>query len=579
VVRSGDNLVELITPYGGELVNLLVAAEERRELIECANKLPSLQLSPRSVCDLELLSVGAFSPLDRFMGKADYTRVLREMRLANGTLFPVPITLPVEPAHCIQERKNVALRSPKNELLAIMTVEEVFDWNLPEEAGLVLGTTDVRHPLVAEMASWGKTCVSGPLKVINLPKHYDFVDLRKTPSEVRSAMRTLDHTNVVAFQTRNPIHRAHEELTKRAAAQVRSALLIHPVVGMTKPGDVDHYTRVRAYKALVERYYDKKRTLLSLLPLAMRMAGPREAVWHAIIRRNYGANHFIVGRDHAGPGVDSSGRSFYGPYDAQNLLQEFEPEVGVKMIPFQEIVYLPDEARFEERYRVPRGIRVATLSGTQVREDYLSKGATLPDWFTRPETAAILSKISRPLHQQGFCLWFTGLSGAGKSTIAEIIAILLMEHGRQVTVLDGDVVRTHLSKGLGFSKEDRDTNILRIGFVASEIVRHHGAVICAAVSPYRAARNECRTMVGTDHFIEIYVDTPLEVCEQRDTKGMYAKARRGEIKGFTGIDDPYEEPLNPEIRLNTSGAGPEASAHQIIEYLIDRGFLQSSDLY
>jgi sulfate adenylyltransferase len=425
------------------------------------------------------------------------------------------------------------------------------------------------------MASWGKAYISGPLKVLNLPKHYDFIELRKTPAEVRSTLQALGQTNVVAFQTRNPIHRAHEELTKRAAAQVGGALLIHPVVGMTKPGDVDHYTRVRAYKALIKRYYDKRTTVLSLLPLAMRMAGPREAVWHAIIRRNFGANHFIVGRDHAGPGADSSGHPFYGPYDAQNLLRRFEPEVGVKMIPFQEIVYLPDEARFEELQRVPAETRVATLSGTQVRDEFLSKGASLPDWFTRPETAAILSKISLPAHQQGFCIWLTGLSGAGKSTIAEIVAILLMEYGRQVTVLDGDVVRIHLSKGLGFSKEDRDTNILRIGFVASEIVRHHGVVICAAVSPYRAARNECRSMVRKDRFIEVFVDTPLEVCEQRDIKGMYAKARRGEIKGFTGIDDPYEEPLNAEIRFDTTGCSPEYNAHQIINYLIDRGFLQA----
>jgi sulfate adenylyltransferase len=577
-VKTHENIEELISPYCGELVNLLVEDEERRELTEHANKLPSLQLSPRSMCDLELLSIGAFSPLNRFMSKADYSRVLEEMRLANGTLFPIPITLPMQDVQSIENGKDIALRSPKNELLAIVTVEEVFEWSISREARRVLGKTDVRHPLIAEMASWGKAYISGPLKVLNLPKHYDFVELRRTPAEVRSTVQALDHTNVVAFQTRNPIHRAHEELTKRAAAQVGGALLIHPVVGMTKPGDVDHYTRVRAYKALVERYYDKRTTVLSLLPVAMRMAGPREALWHAIIRRNYGANYFIVGRDHAGPGVDSSGRPFYGPYDAQNLLQRFEPEVGVKMIPFQEIVYLPDEARFEEQHQVPPGTRVATLSGTQVRDEYLSKGATLPEWFTRPETAAILSKISLPAHQQGFCIWFTGLSGAGKSTIAEILAILIMEHGRQVTVLDGDVVRTHLSKGLGFSKEDRDTNILRIGFVASEIVRHHGVVICAAVSPYRAARNECRSMVGKDRFIEIYVDTPLEVCAQRDTKGMYAKARRGEIKGFTGIDDPYEEPLNPEIRLNTIGCLPEYNSHQIISYLIDRGFLLSSNL-
>jgi sulfate adenylyltransferase len=344
---------------------------------------------------------------------------------------------------------------------------------------------------------------------------------------------------------------------------------------MTKPGDVDHYTRVRAYRALFDRYYDKSKTLLSLLPLAMRMAGPREALWHAIIRRNHGANHFIVGRDHAGPGKDSTGRPFYGPYDAQELLQQCEAEVGVKMVPFQEIVYLPDQDRFEEQHHVPAGTRIATLSGTQVRNDYLSNGRSLPEWFTRPETAAILSTISLPLHEQGFCLWFTGLSGAGKSTIAEILAILLMEHGRQVTVLDGDVVRTHLSKGLGFSKEDRDTNILRIGFVAAEIVRHQGVVLCAAVSPYRAARNECRAMIGENRFIEIFVDTPLELCERRDIKGMYAKARRGEIKGFTGIDDPYEEPLNPEIRLNTANCPPEANARQIVRYLSERGFLAS----
>jgi sulfate adenylyltransferase len=572
--KSGENIQGLIPPYHGKLVNLLVDNEEREQLVQCANELPSLQLSPRSLCDLELLSVGAFSPLDRFMGKADYTRVLEKMRLANGTLFPIPITLPIPDVRFVQNAKDIALRSPQNELLAVMTIEEVFEWDPAREAYLALGTTDVRHPLIAEMASWGKVFISGPLRVLDLPKHYDFSELRKTPAEVRSTLEALGHTDVVAFQTRNPIHRAHEELTKRASEQIDGGLLIHPVVGLTKPGDVDHYTRVRAYKALVERYYDKSRTVLSLLPLAMRMAGPREALWHAIIRRNYGVNYFIVGRDHAGPGKDSEGRPFYGPYDAQNLLQKFESEIGVKMVPFKEIVYLPDEDRFEEQDRVPAGTRIASISGTEVRVDYLGNGKSLPEWFTRPETTAILSKISLPTHQQGFCVWFTGLSGAGKSTIAEILAILLMEHGRQVTVLDGDVVRTHLSKGLGFSKEDRDTNILRIGFVASEIVRHHGVVICAAVSPYRAARNECRGMVGKDRFIEVFVDTPLQVCEERDIKGMYAKARRGEIKGFTGIDDPYEEPLNPEIRLETTDCPPEHDSRQIINYLIDRGFLR-----
>jgi sulfate adenylyltransferase len=575
-VEDLEKAESLIPPYGGELINLLAEGEERDELTRRASELTSLQLSNRSLCDLELLATGAFSPLDRFMNKSDYTRVIEEMRLQSGTLFPIPITLPVRDLASVRVGEEIALRSPKNDLLAVMMIEEIFDWDLQREARLVLRTEDVRHPLISEMSSWGRYYISGPLKILNLPSHYDFTELRNTPSQVRAALAKLDSSHVVAFQTRNPIHRAHEELTKRAAAQIGGSLLLHPVVGMTKPGDVDHYTRVRAYRALFERYYDKSKTVLSLLPLAMRMAGPREALWHAIIRRNHGANHFIVGRDHAGPGKDSLGRPFYGPYDAQDLLQQFAAEIGVKMVPFQEIVYLPDQDRFEEQHRVPAGTRIATISGTQVRNDYLSNGKSLPEWFTRPETAAILSTISLPLDQQGFCLWFTGLSGAGKSTIAEILAILLMEHGRQVTVLDGDVVRTHLSKGLGFSKEDRDTNILRIGFVAAEIVRHNGVVICAAVSPYRAARNENRGIIGESRFIEIFVDTPLEVCEQRDIKGMYAKARRGEIKGFTGIDDPYEEPLDPDIRIDTTNCAAEANARQIISYLVDRGFLINS---
>ena len=569
----GKRRAELIPPYGGRLVSLLVSEEERSDLTLYANTLPSVQLSARSLCDLELLAVGAFSPLDRFMGKADYIRVMEEMRLQDGTLFPVPITLPVSDPQAIPVGKEIALRSVKNELVAVMTVGEAFDWDPAKEAQLVYGTLDVRHPLVAEMAAWGRTYISGPMRVVNLPKHYDFGELRRTPAEVRRLLDSKGYGNVVAFQTRNPIHRAHEELTKRAAHAVGGALLIHPVVGLTKPGDIDHYTRVRAYKVLVERYYDRQRTLLSLLPLAMRIAGPREAVWHAIIRRNYGANHLIVGRDHAGPGKDSRGQPFYGPYDAQRLLEQCESEIGVKMIPFRELVYLPDEDRYEEMDRVPPGTHTASISGTEVRVDYLDNGKRLPDWFTRPEIARILAGVSPPAHQRGFCVWFTGLSGAGKSTIAEILAVLLMEHGRQVTLLDGDVVRTHLSKGLGFSKEDRDVNIRRIGFVASEIVRHGGVAVCAAVSPYRSTRNEVREMVGEERFVEAFVDTPLEVCESRDTKGMYAKARRGEIKAFTGIDDPYEPPERPDMRLTTTDCSPEDHALRIIEYLTDRGYL------
>jgi sulfate adenylyltransferase len=564
----------LISPYGGRLMDLLVPNEAAAELKVYASALPSIQVSERVVCDLELLATGAFSPLDRFMGQADHQRVLDEMRLTAGFIFPIPVTLPVAPGPAIHLGREIALRNAKNELLAVMTIEEIYEWNREEVSQKVFGTLDLRHPLVAEMHRWGPLNISGRLQVLQLPAHYDFRELRLTPAETRARLEQFGHRNVVAFQTRNPLHRVHEELTKRAVQEADGVLLLHPVVGLTKPGDVDHFTRVRTYKALAARYYDPDRILLALLPLAMRLAGPREALWHALIRRNCGANHLIVGRDHAGPGLDSTGKAFYGPYDAQELVSRYTDELGVRMVPFRQFVYLPDERRYEEVSRISAETRTADISGTQVRNDYLNNGRLLPDWFTRPEVAEILAESYPPRHKQGVCIWFTGLSGSGKSTTAEVLTQMLLEHGRQVTLLDGDVVRTHLSKGLGFSKEDRDTNIRRIGFVASEIVRHGGTVICAAVSPYRATRNDVRNMTGKDHFVEVFVDTPLEVCEARDFKGLYAKARRGELKGFTGIDDPYEEPLHPEIRLDTVDRSAEDNARAIVGYLAGQGFLR-----
>ena len=566
----------LIQPYGGRLVNLLVDPAEREDLRVYAGSLPTLQLSTRNMCDLELLATGGFSPLDRFMGRADYEGVLDEMRLAGATLFPIPVTLTVRRDNAPKLDSEIALTNPYNDIMAVMRVEEIFEWDKDREARSAYGSTDVRHPTVAEMNSWGELCISGPLRVLQTPRYYDFKSLRLTPREVRARLSSLGQRNVVAFQTRNPLHRAHEELTARAARSLNGTLLLHPTVGLTKPGDIDHFTRVRTYKILAERYYDHQKMLLALLPLAMRMAGPREALWHALIRRNYGANHLIVGRDHASPGIDSQGRPFYGPYDAQEMVTSHQDETGVCPVPFSELLYLPEEDRYEERSRIPDGSRVASISGTEVREQYLQQGRQLPDWFTRPEVAEILAASHPPLHRQGFCLWFTGLSGAGKSTTAEIVVIKLLEAGRQATVLDGDVVRTHLSKGLGFSKEDRDTNIRRIGFVASEIVRHQGTVVCAAVSPYRATRNECRLMFGSDMFIEVFVDTPLEVCEERDTKGMYRQAREGKIKNFTGIDDPYEPPLHPEIVIDTVNRTAEENAEIILSYLAERGVVPAA---
>lgn len=570
---SDSKLNGLISPYGGKLVNLMVPEVEREALLEEANHYPSLQITDRNLCDLELLATGGFSPLDRFMGKADYQRVLTEMRLADGTLFSLPVTLTINKEDLPTREEWITLRDSRNYIIAVMRLEEVFRWDPMREARLVLGTTDHRHPLVSEMDRWGDLCISGALRVLNLPKYYDFVDIRRTPAEVRALLAEIGNPKVVAFQTRNPMHRVHEALTKRAAERVGGSLLIHPVVGLTKPGDVDHYTRVRVYKALVEHYYDDYDAVLSLLPLAMRMAGPREALWHAIIRRNYGATHFVVGRDHAGPGKDSNGNPFYGPYEAQEMMEQYGEEIGVEAVTFRELVYLPKEDRYVSREESPGDAETRFISGTQVREDYLAKGRTLPGWFTRPETAQILMDAHPPRHKQGVCIWFTGLSGSGKSTIAQALIAMLLENGRQATMLDGDVVRTHLSKGLGFSKEDRDTNILRIGFVAGELVRHNGTVICAAISPYRNTRNEARKMVGADHFVEVFVDTPLDVCEQRDIKGLYARARRGEIKGFTGIDDPYEAPVNPEVVVETVGNTPESCAREIVAYLRERGFL------
>jgi sulfate adenylyltransferase len=571
--KSGKN--KLVDPYGGSLVNLLAPAANIADLKEYANRLPSLQLSERSVCDLELLAVGAFSPLEHFMGQADFIRVLNEMRLVSGHLFPIPVTLPIEADSAIELGDDIALRNNKNELLAVMTVQEIYAWQRDEMARKVFGSQDLRHPLVAEMHRWGPLNISGRLRVLQLPRRYDFQELRLTPAQTRERLAAYGRADVVAFQTRNPLHRVHEELTKRATQDMDGILLLHPVVGMTKPGDVDHYTRVRTYKALAQNHYDSDRILLALLPLAMRMAGPREALWHALIRRNYGANHLIVGRDHAGPGVDSTGQPFYGPYDAQELVECCSEELGVKMVPFRQLVYIPEEGRYEEVSKIGRTVTTANISGTQVREQYLNNGRKLPDWFTRPEVAEILADSYPPRYKQGVCIWFTGLSGSGKSTTAEILTTLLLEHGRQVTVLDGDVVRTHLSQGLGFSKEDRDLNIRRIGFVAAEIVRHGGTVISAAVSPYRATRNDVRNMVGGDHFVEVFVDTPLGVCEQRDVKGFYAKARRGEIKEFTGISDPYEPPQHPEVVLDTVNCTPEANAHRVLAFLMRQGLVRS----
>jgi sulfate adenylyltransferase len=567
---------KLNPPYGGTLVNLIVAPERASELKARSKDMASLVLDERGLCDLELLAVGGFSPLRSFMGKADYERVVAESRLADGTLWPLPVTLPVIPGDGTAIGKPLALRDIYGNLVAVLHIEEIFPHDKETEARLAYGSSDLLHPAVAYLHKTPAHYASGKLEVLRVPPHYDFTDLRRTPAELRRHFEELGWSRVVAFQTRNPLHRAHEELTKRAAEQIQGGLLIHPVVGVTKPGDVDHFTRVRCYRALVDNHYDPKGTVLSLLPLAMRMAGPREALLHAIIRRNYGCTHFIVGRDHAGPGKDSSGKPFYGPYDAQEAMQQHEKELGMTMVDFKQMVYLPDEDRYAPVDEIKPGTRTADISGTDVREKYLAKGLQLPEWFTRPAVAEILNETNPPRFRQGLTIWFTGLSGSGKSTIAQALVERLAEYGRNCSFLDGDEIRTHLSKGLGFSKEDRDTNIRRVGYVAGLVNKHGGTCLCSVISPYRAIRDEARA-ASKGNFVEVYCNTPIEVCEQRDVKGMYAKARaavaEGKPMGFTGVDDPYEPPLNPEVSLDTSRLSVSECVDAIIEKLLALGYI------
>jgi sulfate adenylyltransferase len=565
----------LIAPHGGTLQNLIVSPDRQLELKTDSRDWPSWDLTPRQLCDLELLLNGGFSPLRGFLGRKDVDSVCSEMRLGDGTLWPIPITLDLPEAFAKGlEGKMLALRDPEGVMLAALHVEEVWKPDREAEAKAVFGSTNREHPGVSYTIERSHPYyAAGRLEGLQLPSHYDFRSLRHTPERLRDEFARLGWRRIVAFQTRNPMHRAHHELTLRAAKEVEANLLIHPVVGMTKPGDLDHYTRVRCYQAIAENY-PRNTAKLSLLPIAMRMGGPREAVWHAIIRKNYGCTHLIVGRDHAGPGSDSSGKPFYGPYDAQELLEKHEDELGVAMVPFKMMVFVEEHDAYYPEDGIPEGARVLNISGTELRQR-LSEGREIPEWFTFPQVAQELRRTHPPRKKQGFTVFFTGLSGAGKSTIANVLLVKLLElGGRPVTLLDGDVVRKHLSSELGFSKEHRDINIRRIGYVASEITKNGGIAICAPIAPYASVRKEVREMIEPlGGFILLHAATPIDVCEQRDRKGMYAKARQGIIKEFTGISDPYEEPTDADITIDTSDVSPEEAAQMIVLHLEKLGFI------
>lgn len=563
-------------PHGGMLINLLVEENRQEELRAASKEWISWDLNPRQLCDLELLMNGGFSPLQGFMGQADYESVCASMRLKSGLIWPMPVVLdlPAEFAKKLKPGASVALRDPEGVMLAVLHVDEIWEPNRQSEVESVFGTADHKHPGVSYVLEKSNPIyVSGKVEGLQLPSHYDYRSLRLTPAEIREKFAQLGWRRVVAFQTRNPMHRAHVELTFRAAKEASANLLIHPSVGMTKPGDVDHYTRVRCYQAILP-HYPANSAMLALLPLAMRMGGPREAVWHAAIRKNYGCTHFIVGRDHAGPGNDSKGKPFYDPYGAQHLLQKYQDELGVKMVPFQMMVYLEDKDIYVPEDEVPKASRVLNISGTDLR-NRLAEGRDIPSWFTYPQVVTELRRTYPPRHRQGFTVFFTGLSGSGKSTIANVLLVKLLEMGgRPVTLLDGDIVRKNLSSEAGFSKEHRDLNIRRIGFVAREITQNGGIAVCAPIAPYDNIRKELRESIDSaGGFILVHTSTALDICEQRDRKGLYAKARAGIIPTFTGVSDPYESPADAEVVIDTASLSPEEAAQEILLFLEKQGYL------
>jgi sulfate adenylyltransferase len=568
----------LISPHGGELIQLIAQPDRIAELKVQSKEWPSWDLSARQLCDLELLVTGGFSPLRGFMTRADYEGVCHNMRLADGTLWPMPVTLDVTEEFAKKltpGTSKIALRDPEGVMLAVLNVEEVWQPDRKAEAQAVFASTSAAHPgadyAINKSNPW---YVGGKIEATQIPSHYDFRTLRLTPAEVRAEFARMGWRKVVAFQTRNPMHRAHVELAFRAAKQVEANLLIHPVVGMTKPGDVDYYTRVRCYQLLLSKF-PQSTAKLSLLPLAMRMGGPREAMWHALIRKNHGVTHFIVGRDHAGPGSDpETKKPFYGPYEAQEVFKKHEADIGVTMVPFNMMVYLEDQDKYVPDDEVKKGDRVLNISGTELRQR-LNEGREIPAWFTYPEVVAELRRSFPPRHKQGVTIFFTGLSGSGKSTIANVLMTKFLEMGgRPTTMLDGDLVRKNLSSELGFSKEHRDINIRRIGYVASEITKNGGIAICAPIAPYDATRKYVRQLIEPyGGFILVHIATTVEICEQRDRKGLYAKARAGILKEFTGISDPYEVPTDAEVTINTGELSAEEAAQEVILHLEREGFI------
>ncbi len=562
--------------HGGAHVNRMVDPARSAILKQLSTDLASITLDDRQLCDLELLTTGAFSPLTGFMSRSNYESVLDRMQLQDGTLWPVPICLDISATVTkpLEAGQSVAIRDPEGFLLAIMHVEDIWRPDKEKEATLLFGTTDRSHPGVANLfRKTGEYYVGGPLEVLSLPLHFDFKQLRMTPPEVRSLYQKLGWNRIVGFHTINTMHRPEFEMAIRAMQQSAANLLLLPGVEMGGPGDFDYYTRVRCYRHVVA-YFPPESAVMSLLPISTRMAGPRDALLQCIIAKNYGCTHFIIGHQHADPGAQNGSAPFYNSAKTQAIVQEMADALGVAVIPFDKLLYLPFEDEFQPKDEVPADTETVSLSSLDIRER-IRTGRRIPRWATFPEVVGELKKAYPPPSRQGFTVFFTGLSGSGKSTIARVLYAKMLEIGkRPVTLLDGDIVRLNLSNELSFSKEHRDINVRRIGFVANEITKNRGVAICAPIAPYAATRAEIRANIeAVGGFVEVHVATPLEICEQRDRKGMYAKARAGLIKGYTGIDDPYEIPEAPEVRVDTSGKTPDEAAQEILLHLGQRRYI------
>ncbi|NIB43091.1 bifunctional sulfate adenylyltransferase/adenylylsulfate kinase [Pseudomaricurvus alkylphenolicus] len=562
--------------HGGSLIDLYVTGDALQEAKKRAEHNRSWDLNDKQLLDLELLLNGAFSPLTGFLNQENYQSVLQTMRLQDGTLWPMPITLDVsrEFADATSIGEEITLRDAEGVVIANLRVNDKWEPDRQKEAQQLFATLDESHPGVNRVLNINHpVCLGGTLEGVTPPLHYDFSQYRKSPKQLRQHFAERNWERVIAFQTRNPIHKAHVIMMKRLMARNQANLVIHTAVGKTKPGDIDHFCRVRCYEKVLS-HFPADSAEIEILPLAMRMAGPREALWQAIIRQNYGFSHFIVGRDHAGPGRNNRGGLFYGAVDAQELVSSFQNELNIKILKAPFLRYVESRGEFVEEHELLSGEAGLYISGAELKQ-LLLKGEEVPSWFAFPEVVEELNRTLPPRHKQGFTVFFTGLSGSGKSTLANGVRVKLEElGGRHVSLLDGDVVRKNLSSELGFSKEHRDLNIQRIGYVASEIAKNGGIAICAPIAPYAQTRRKVRDLIEeVGAFVEIHVATPIEVCEARDRKGLYAMARAGKIKGFTGIDDPYETPETPEMRIDTSELSMTEAVEAVVERLGEMGLI------